>query len=498
MINSTSAQLSAWDGAAPLVLEFDPALCHVTLLGRLNADGRVPLPALLHFPDHGTLRITGPDALGYEASRLNKPFVRVTFPPGNYRWENVCIHPAVPGIEGDRRFDGFRRNWLNIFQLNPKLGVLANHAGSDNCPFCLYKYAEMACYTPPLADGLTALDLIRATLDRYLAGLLGYGMTGFVMFEYGGEPSRDPPATDTYPSLVISACLLGSADRVWFERNYAGIRGWAELILATDRDGNGLFEFPYSGNTGSWATMGNVRPANWWDCLGFGHEDAYGNALAYRALRSLAELAPPTDAHRYAAAAAKLRAVYGDAFYNPATGILAGWRSADGQLHDYWFVWLNSLAIHFGLVPPERAHAIMDRLLAKMRAVGYTRFDLGLPGNLVVVPQADCTATDPRWGGAGAFQVYENGGATACYAYYTLAALYDLGRHEEADAILFPMLESFERGSFAGVGTNGMTNDWKTWDGTPWGYEGFLVDNYYALLAVLRRARQADPATPPP
>jgi hypothetical protein len=33
-----------------------------------------------------------------------------------------------------------------------------------------------------------------------------------------------------------------------------------------------------------------------------------------------------------------------------------------------------------------------------------------------------------------------------------------------------------------------MSKDWKAWDGTPWGYEGFLVDNYHALLAVLRRA----------
>ena len=35
-----------------------------------------------------------------------------------------------------------------------------------------------------------------------------------------------------------------------------------------------------------------------------------------------------------------------------------------------------------------------------------------------------------------------------------------------------------------------MTYDWKAWDGTPWGYEGFLVDNYYVLLAALTRARQ--------
>ena len=44
-----------------------------------------------------------------------------------------------------------------------------------------------------------------------------------------------------------------------------------------------------------------------------------------------------------------------------------------------------------------------------------------------------------------------------------------------------------EKGEFQGFGPNGMTNDWKAWDGTPWGYEGFLVDNYYVLLAVLVR-----------
>jgi hypothetical protein len=33
-----------------------------------------------------------------------------------------------------------------------------------------------------------------------------------------------------------------------------------------------------------------------------------------------------------------------------------------------------------------------------------------------------------------------NRGATGCFAYFTLAALYDLGRIEEADKVLFPML----------------------------------------------------------
>jgi hypothetical protein len=36
-----------------------------------------------------------------------------------------------------------------------------------------------------------------------------------------------------------------------------------------------------------------------------------------------------------------------------------------------------------------------------------------------------------------------------------------------------------------GHGANGMTYDWKAWDGD--GYEGLLVDVYHALLGVLSR-----------
>jgi hypothetical protein len=239
------------------------------------------------------------------------------------------------------------------------------------------------------------------------------------------------------------------------------------------------------------------RPANWWDTIGFGHEDAYANALAYRALNGMEELARqanhPDDQARYRAAAHKLRAAYFDAFYNPVTGVLAGWRSTDGQLHDYYFLWVNGIAIHYGLVPKDKANGIMDRLLAKMKEVGYTRFDLGLPGNLIPVAKKDYVDHNPRFGGGSnednsdGFQRYENGGATGCFAYFTLAALYDLGRIEEADKMLFPMLEAFAQGAFQGHCGNGMSKDWKAWDGTCWGYEGFLVDNYYTLLAVLDR-----------
>jgi hypothetical protein len=97
------------------------------------------LPALLHLPDLGTLRITSPTlgvpALGYDAQRLHghgappespSNWIRITFHPAtaatpevDYDLEVVAIHPQVAGIEHDPRFDGFRRNWLNSFQLIP-------------------------------------------------------------------------------------------------------------------------------------------------------------------------------------------------------------------------------------------------------------------------------------------------------------------------------------------------------------------------------------------
>ena len=137
--------------------------------------------------------------------------------------------------------------------------------------------------------------------------------------------------------------VAGSDDQAWLKANYAGLKDWTEKMLATDRDGNGLIKYHMSGNSGCWrpkdAKSPVINPSNWWDDIGFGHEDAYANALAYRALRGMEELAgrlgKADDAARWRAAADKLRAAYFKTFYNPATGVLAGWRSADGQLHDY-------------------------------------------------------------------------------------------------------------------------------------------------------------------
>ncbi len=240
-----------------------------------------------------------------------------------------------------------------------------------------------------------------------------------------------------------------------------------------------------------------IRPSNWWDTIGFGYEDAYANALAYRALGDMAMLArkagKPADAARYQGRRGQATRPLLRRFFDPATGVLAGWRSADGELHDYYFLFVNGIAIHYGLVAKPQANAIMDKLLAKMKAVGYDNFTMGLPGNLITVTLKDYVhkTADGHIGGgvladnSDGFQNYENGGATGAFAYFTLAALYDLGRAAEADAILFPMLGGIwqMRIRRARCG-KGRSPDWRRWDGTDMGYEGYLTDDYYTMLAV--------------
>ena len=494
--------------ADPVVLRFAPDRVPATLLGRVDASGAVRLPAVLHLPGMGSVRITSQAAvsLGYDAARSGQPFVQVSFPAADamhttriYSLKTVLLFPALRGISPtDARFDGFRLHYLDAFQMQARLHVLANNSASDPCAFTLYKYADMARYLPPLAPGFTAADLVHDTLERYFDGFRGYGMPGFHMFDAVDDSSQPYTFLDVYPSLIIAAYdyVEASGDRAWLRRRYSQLKAWADEMTKTNADGSALLEYPATGNSGSWSEKVTVRPANWWDTIGFGHQDAYSNALGYRALRSMAALSSEAgqaeDAARYLTRAKALRDEYTRLLFNPVTGNIAGWRSSDGHLHDYDFTFVNGIAARY-LLAPAMADQVMSSTMQAFAHAGYTDFHLGLPGNLQPVRKADYVVLDPRWGGpqredgSDGFQIYENGGATACFSYFTLAALYHLHREQEADAMLFPMLQSFSNNGFSGRGTNGMTNDWKDWKGGAHGYEGFLVDSYYTLLAVLDR-----------
>lgn len=191
--------------------------------------------------------------------------------------------------------------------------------------------------------------------------------------------------------------------RHWLRRNYAGLRKWTDTMIAANADGSSLLEYPASGNSGSWPQKIKVRPANWWDTIGFGYQDAYSNALGYRALRGMAALAErlgeTSDSARYGSRTEAIRRAFVPAFLDPQTGVLAGWRSRDGQLHDYYFTFVNGIAVRYGLIDGQLARQVMDRILAAMDKVGYRDFSLGLPGNLIPIRRADYLDLDPRWGG---------------------------------------------------------------------------------------------------
>ncbi len=497
---------SRWNASRPpqpLALTLDLSHCYSTLLGIFDAEGGVRLPAVLHLPLQGSIRISSSrpaqGAVGYTAGR--SAGLKVTFPSATandvqieYRLDVAAIYPELPGINGDHHFDAFKRNWLNIFQLNPNRRLLSNNSTSDSCAFCYYEYADIAAHSPPLADGLSAMDLVQQTLDRILSGAHAYGLRASENFAVD--------ASDTVPSLLIAAheCVRTGQRDGWLASYYEGIKYWADGMISTIKDPNGMVEYAISGNSGTWPNGDPPqRPSNWWDTIGFGHEDAYANALVWRALGGMADMAQRmgkhSDSARYKAAAGELRANYFRTFYDPKTGVIAGWKSADGKLHDYYFLWVNGIAALYNLVPRDEANSMMDKLLAKMQEAGYTNFSMGLPGNLITVALKDCV--DKRGNGrfgcgvrpdnSDGFEKYENGGATSSFAYFFLAALYHLGRRKEADRILFPILEAIGKGGFEGVGPDGKSYDWKMWDGTPMGYEGLLTDNYYTLLAVVAR-----------
>ncbi len=496
----------AVSGVSPLRFMFDATVTPAAPLGRVKAGelGTLQFPVLLHFPDWGSLLVRAKVADGEEATwhfsllRDLQPIKlgavaewrdmtpderkkvekignrnllqqnRIHLGPeqiqldlqsgrqaGRERAGKQCvelemtvtaIYPEMAKVDADPKLIGIKRAWLNLFGLRADLGCLANNSTGDTCQFCMHCYADQAYHTPPLFDDFTALDLVGMSLDRYFDGFKGYS----------------DHFQDVAPSTVIAAWVYatGKPDPKWLARRIADIEKFADRIIAQDKDGDGLAE-------------SEVGPSNWWDCVDWNGKDAYSSALAWRAFRCMADLehrvGNEAKAKLYWNRADRIKAIYYTTFYNPETGVLAGWRTLDGKLRDSHFLWANGIAISYGLVDKEQANAILDRLQAKIKEVGFTNFQYGLPGNLTPFPHFL------------GYQLYENGGVTGSMAYYYVQALYTMGRTAEADAIFDKMLEGYRDGTFQnGIGNGG---DWKEWNGTPCGYEGLLSDAYYPLSA---------------
>ena len=502
-----------------LSLPFAPGVTPVTALsGDWSAEGTFRLPAIVSAPDFGQMLLTakstaaGRQAVhkaGLDGSRKEKlvNMVLELAPPqaGVLDTLEFTPHflPAPAELADTALWAQARRGWFNIWQPSARwgdqgnpysapAGMLGNNVISDPASCSLWFYADQAFWTPEIAPGISMLPLVRRTIEFWLSGSR-LKPSGEVVCYWDFLNFLDANAG---PLIASWDYVEASGDLAWLGRNIGKFELVADFLARRDVDGDGLVEATQSGNYGT--LQQPARSCAWWDALNCGHKDAYCNAVIYRAWRCLADLEQKLgrgeQKKRYTQLADRLKAAYVPTLLNPETGWLAWWKSADGQLHDYAGPTVNGLAIEYGLVPPDQGREILARLRAKMEAVGFTRFDLGVPPMLVPVPRADyiqphgcgCPAKDD---GTDTFGQYMNGGITAGHVLHFLAAHYVVGESGPADRILRAMLERQGRGGFQNGVTDSYPNgiDWTTWDGRPSGYEGYLADSFRFLQAVLLR-----------
>jgi hypothetical protein len=255
--------------------------------------------------------------------------------------------------------------------------------------------------------------------------------------------------------------------------------------LIVDKDGDGIFEVPFSGNEMEAPVPVGERQRNWWDNFAFGHKDIYFNCLCHRALRELSELLEQLgradEAEKYRRQLAEFEKNFYSTYYNPATGVLAGWISADGRMHDYMFTFAVSMAIDEGLIPKEQGKEMLLILLKKMEEQGYGDLRYGIPGNVLPVADPDTI----HWPCMSDWGRYENGGLCGMNGFHFLTAMYKVGLTEEADAIFKAILHTYDT-QFTHTGLMPgyvQSVDWRTKEGNRCGYN-YLADNYYFLLAA--------------
>jgi hypothetical protein len=473
----------------------------------------VTIPCYLHAPDCGSAFITSNKKL---TSFYRSPagiFPALTChveiaPQTPHRPDRLCeletgvwqdtlhfsieaIRPLADLTKPESRLRRLPAYALNITQWRPDTGLISNSVVSVNCGLSMLFYAEMATFSPPLKAGISAMELVRASLHRYFNGAPGYFMPPRNVYAARGEwqSSRETPAYLIICAWYVIHTIGGMQE---LAKSLYALECIAGEIEALDTNGDGLAD--HGGLPGA-ATSGM-----WFDCYNMHGADAYSNAANYRAFRCLAELellaGRPMMAEHYRRNAERINQIYMKTFFNPSTGVLAGWRDEKGRLHDYIFPWVNGFAIYQGLVPDKQANAILDKLLAQIKRDGFKSFHFGLPTNLVPIRPADykpgTSGCPTNASGTDTWQQYMNGGACPTFVYYVIQSFYKLGRRHDAERLLWPLVASFEKGTFnAGVQAsarwprrNPVGSAFYVWSGAYAMGEGYLPEDWQAMAAI--------------
>ncbi len=427
----------------------------------------------------------------------------------------------------ERSWNRIRRSWLNQFQANADENdvetpmMLANNVLSNPAVCCTAYYSDAMLFTPEPLPGINLPLLVRRTLDDWFANrLMGYGaVCSFAKYD---------AHTLMANSMLIHAAwdyIRMTEDTVWLRKNTGHLRRVTEYMVRRDQDQDGLSESVLSGNP--WALRDPDRSDFYLETINFGHKNAFTNALIYRAYHCMADLLRKTGdksgTRLYLAAARRLRRVYVASFYNRKTGVIAGWISQDGKTHDYIFPFINGIACAYGLVPRKQGRKILGRIIKKLKELKPEGWRWGVPVNLVPVPDFDLMQPGVEIGvqdirhirSKGIELVYDkmglprlqdpdgtktyrgrfryNGATQTMLTAYLVMGCSAVGMEREAEWLLEPMIQAAAAGELQnGLGVkSGAGAEHHDWDGNPTGYEGYLPEGWYFLLAALMKNKHA-------
>jgi len=493
---------SAWH------LGFDCRVSPPSLIGRptrIGETGQAGPPATLHVPGRGNLAIVGEDdvRLRFEAARpvmttsvelklgelagdLGDYELRAGEAAGSLRL--TVEHGAVPALSAETPAavaTGIRRAWLSGMTYRLDTAALSNNGASIHVPASLETWGPEAALLGRIDQASIALELVRDTIDRYLDGAPGYG-AGATSF-HDGLLQQEYVATDPSVLLGLAHLLTSAPDAAWLTGRSEAVRRVIDRTAALDVDGDGLIE----SSRRKGITGGGEWSSNLCDNVSFGWKDAYANAILFDALWRLPSgLTGPSwalDRDRLRQWAERLRASYVPTFWNQDSGWVAGWRSADGSLHDAGFLWVNGAAVNAGLLPSDQARSAVERLWEELLAAGFEDFRLGVPLNVRSIARGDMIERfeGMPWGFVMPHGFNTNGAASLAGARHFIMALRKVGLEQEADFVLEGIFSALGDGTAFGGCTSGV--DLRTWDGTPCGYEGILTDQFGVLIAALDR-----------
>ncbi len=379
---------------------------------------------------------------------------------------------------------GLAREWATVFScFRPEYRGFSNHSASVNCHLSQGPPLEIVAHTRRPEHGPNPIDLARFTLTKAFLDGGGYGYHRSLYL-------------DSDPVLLSAAGRVHQAepDRRWLREIEPGLVETVERMIGLLGEEGLLVCRALSGNSGSFRWSSNS-----FDVVGFGHIDGYVNAWGYRAFRNAAALLDELPSRRDLAqrcreAGKRLRGSYAKALVNPETGWVAGWRSRDGELHDYAFTWVNGAALAFGLLDSEPASRALDGLERLRDKVGPGSARLGLPCNLLPIRADDQMLTKILDGTQPTFEAYTDGSLSGWPATYYLRALSVHGPKERARKLA----EELEAGYAAGIfnGGNGTGHEFRSWEGLPTGYEGTLIGCFGPLYGIAIEQGVLKPTTP--